>query len=61
MKITLVDGSVLEFDAPVTVGEVALKISEGLFRNAICGKVDGVLVDLSEKIENDCNVQIITL
>lgn len=61
MKITLKDGSFLEFDAPVTVGEVAKQISEGLFRNAVCGKVDNELVDLSFVVEKDCNLQIITL
>ena len=61
MKITLKDGSFLEFDAPVTVGAVASAISEGLFRNAVCGKVDGELVDLSFVIENDCELQIITM
>ena len=61
MKITLKDGSILEFDAPIKVGDVALKISEGLFRNAVCGKVDGELVDLSFVIENDCELQIITM
>ncbi len=61
MKITLKDGSVLEFDSKVTVGEVAKTISEGLFRNAVCGKVNGVLVDLSAVIEKDAELQIITL
>ncbi len=61
MKITLKDGSVLEFEKGITVGEVASAISEGLFRNAVCGKVNGALVDLSEKIENDCNLEIVTL
>ena len=61
MKITLKDGSFLEFDAPITVGDVAKSISEGLFRNAICGKVDEELVDLSFVIEKDCNLNIVTL
>ena len=61
MKITLKDGSFLEFDAPITVGDVAKSISEGLFRNAICGKVDDELVDLSFVIEKDCNLNIVTL
>ena len=61
MKITLKDGSILEFEKGITVGEVASAISEGLFRNAVCGKVNGELVDLSEKIENDCSLEIITL
>ncbi len=61
MKVTLTDGSVLEFDESVSVGDIALTISEGLFRNAVCGKVDGELVDLSFKPEKDCALQIITL
>ena len=61
MKITLKDGSFLQFDAPITVGDVAKSISEGLFRNAICGKVDDELVDLSFVIEKDCNLNIVTL
>ena len=61
MKITLKDGSCMEFDGKVTVGEVAKTISEGLFRNAVCGNVNGELVDLSHVIEKDCELQIITL
>ncbi len=61
MKITLKDGSVMEFENSVTVAEVAGQISEGLLRNAVCGSVDGQLVDLSYTIDKDCELQIITL
>ena len=61
MKITLKDGSVLEYSAPITCAEVAKNISEGLFRNAVCAKVDGELVDLSTVIEKDCTLSIVTL
>lgn len=61
MKVTLKDGSFLEFEAPITAKEVALAISEGLARNAVCAKVNGELVDLSTVIEKDCELQIITL
>ena len=61
MKITLKDGSVLEFEGAVTVSDVAKAISEGLWRNAVCAKVDGELVDLSTVVDKDCEVQIITL
>ncbi len=61
MKITLKDGSFLEFESPVSVGDVAKTISEGLFRNAVCGKVDGDLVDLSHILDCDCELQIITM
>ncbi len=61
MKITLKDGSVLEFSAPITAEEVAKSISEGLHRNAVCAKIDGELKDLSTVIDKDCDLQIITL
>ena len=61
MKVTLKDGSVLEFDSAVAVEEVAKTISEGLWRNAVAAKVDGELVDLSTVIDKDCEVSIVTL
>ncbi len=61
MKITLKDGSVMEMQDGVSVGEVASAISEGLFRNAVCGKVNGELVDLSAKLDSDCDLEIVTL
>ncbi len=61
MKITLKDGSALEFSAPITAMDVAKSISEGLARNAVCVKIDGELKDLSTVIDKDCDLQVITL
>ena len=61
MKITLKDGSALEFSAPITAMEVAKSISDGLARNAVCVKIDGELKDLSTVIDKDCDLQVITL
>ncbi len=61
MKITLKDGSAISYESPITVGEIAGNISEGLLRNAVCGKVNGELVDLSYTVKEDCELQIITL
>jgi threonyl-tRNA synthetase len=58
--ITLPDGSVKRFDAPVTVAEVAASIGAGLARAALAGKVDGRLVDLSHRLERDASVAIVT-
>lgn len=58
--ITLPDGSKKEFDAPVTVREVAESIGAGLARAALAGKVNGQLVDTSFSIESDADVAIIT-
>ena len=61
MKITLTDGSVLNLPQGTTVGGVAQAISEGLKRNAVAGKVNGKLEDLSAPINEDAEVTIITL
>ncbi len=61
MKITLKDGSVIDVEKQSTVGEIAKSISEGLFRNAVCGKVNGELVDLSHVVDGDCTLEIVTL
>lgn len=60
IRITLPDGSIKEFSAPVTVREVAESIGPGLAKAALAGKVDGRLVDLSHRIERDARVEIIT-
>ena len=61
MVITLKDGSTMSFDSPTTAGEVAKNISEGLFRNAVCVKIDGELKDLSTVIDKDCTLSVITM
>ncbi len=58
MNIRLKDGSVIE---AALNADVAKSISEGLFRNAVCGKVNGELVDLSYVLTEDCELSIITL
>lgn len=58
--ITLPDGAKREFEAPLTVADVAASISPGLAKAAVAGKVDGVLVDTSHVISKDANVAIVT-
>ena len=60
VRITLPDGSQRDFDAPVTVGEVATSIGTGLGKAALGGKVDGKLVDTSFRIEQDAALAIVT-
>jgi len=60
VAITLPDGSVRQFDKPVTVGEVAAAIGPGLAKAALGGKVDGKLVDVSHKIAGDAKLAIVT-
>lgn len=59
MKIKLRD-EIREYKEGTTVGDIARDISEGLYRVAVCGKVDGKLVDLALPLENDCALEIIT-
>lgn len=61
MKIKLkLRDEVREFDSGVTVLDVAKSISDGLARVAVCGKLDGELVDLNLKLTKDANLEIIT-
>ena len=60
IKVTLKDGSVKEFEAGVSVLDVAKGISEGLARNACCGIVDGKVVDLRHTIDTDVELSICT-
>ena len=59
-NIKLPDGSVRQFDQPVTVAEVAAAIGPGLAKAALAGRVDGKLVDTSHRIETDADLAIVT-
>ena len=60
MKITLKDGTVKEYQNPLSVLEIATDISEGLGRMACAGEVDGETVDLRTIVDKDCNLNILT-
>ncbi|KAB2321341.1 threonine--tRNA ligase [Betaproteobacteria bacterium SCN1] len=60
INVTLPDGSVRQFDAAVTVFDVAASIGAGLAKAALAGKVDGRLVDTSYRIEGDVALAIVT-
>jgi len=61
LNVTLKDGSVRQVEQGSTVLELAAAISQGLARAAVAGKVGGEVKDLSFPIENDANVEILTL
>ncbi|WP_216797486.1 threonine--tRNA ligase [Candidatus Vallotia tarda] len=60
ISVRLSDGSIWQYDHPVTVAEVAVSISPGIAQDALGGKVNGELVDMSSLIQNDASVEIIT-
>src|SRR6476619_3418402 len=59
-NVKLPDGSVRQFDQPVSVADVAAAIGPGLAKAALGGKVNGALVDTSYVIDNDRELAIIT-
>jgi threonyl-tRNA synthetase len=60
VSIRLPDGSVRQYDHPVTVAEVAASIGAGLAKAALGGRVDGELVDTSALIDHDASLAIVT-
>src|SRR5262245_24692921 len=59
-RITLPDGSVRQYDQPVSAAQVAADIGAGLAKAAIGAKIDGELSDLSRIIDHDTKLSIIT-
>ena len=60
LHITLPDGSVRSFEAPLSVHDVAASIGTGLAKAALAGKVNGKLVDTSYVLDADADLAIIT-
>ncbi len=60
MKITLKDGNVKEYEAGISIIEIAKDISEGLARAACAGEINGQVADLRTPIEEDCELNILT-
>ncbi|MFJ2986250.1 threonine--tRNA ligase [Collimonas sp. NPDC087041] len=60
IAVKLPDGSQRQFEAPLTVAQVAASIGAGLAKAALAGKVDGKLVDTSYLIDKDVELAIVT-
>ena len=60
INITLPDGSMRQYESPVTVAQIAASIGSGLAKATVAGKVNGVLRDACDPITEDAAVQIIT-
>ncbi|MEM9989463.1 MAG: TGS domain-containing protein, partial [Pseudomonadota bacterium] len=58
--ITLPDGAQRVFDGPVSGADIAADISNSLAKKALAVTVDGELTDLTEPIEQNAKVAIIT-
>ena len=60
VKLTLPDGSVRDYTAPVTGAAVAADIGPGLAKAALAARIDGEMLDLNREIPGDCNFSIVT-
>jgi threonyl-tRNA synthetase len=60
IQITLPDNSQLQLPDDATVGDAARTVSPRLSEDALVGKVDGVLRDLSYKLKGNERVEILT-
>ncbi len=60
IQISLPDGSVREYETGSTIGDVANSISKSLFKSAVAGKLDGIVVDLNTPLHDKALVEIVT-
>jgi len=61
INLTLKDGSVRQAAQGTTISELASSLSQVLARSAIAGKVNGQVKDLNFKVEQDAQIEILTL
>ena len=61
VRITLPDGSVKEIAQGKTPLDVAQSIGAGLARQTVAARLDGQLVDATTPIQQDANLQLVTL
>ena len=60
IAITLPDGSVREFDRPVTGLEIASSIGPRLAKDALAVKIDGEVKDVTTTITSNARIEIVT-
>ena len=60
ITVTLKDGAQKHFAPNTTVGDVAQALSPSLYKKALVGRVDGVLVDLSYSLKTNVSLEILT-
>jgi threonyl-tRNA synthetase len=60
IRVTLPDGSVRQYPKGSTSLDIATQISEGLARNVLAAKVNGVVQDANRPIDEDATVQLLT-
>jgi threonyl-tRNA synthetase len=61
ISITFPDGNIKQFESPISGLDVAKSISEGLARNSVAMMLNDTLVDLSQTIDDDASLRLITV
>lgn len=60
IKVKLPDNSVIEVDKGTTPLQIAESLSRKLSEEAVAAKVNGVVIDLTRPLEEDCELKILT-
>ena len=60
IQITLKDGTVKEYENPVSAADVAKDIGMGLYKAACVAKINGEVCDLRTMISDNCELEILT-
>jgi len=61
INVTFPDGAVRQYDAGITIEDIAGSISSSLKKKAVAGKKDGKVVDLYTPLHEDAAIEIVTL
>ncbi|MDO4542568.1 MAG: TGS domain-containing protein, partial [Bacillota bacterium] len=59
-QVTFPDGNSKTYDAPVTIRDIAIGISNKLAKNALGGLVGDKVMDLNTVLDSDADVKILT-
>jgi len=60
IKITLKDGSIREYEKGTKIEEIVASIGSGLLKAALAAKVNGELKELSDTVEEDATLEVLT-
>jgi len=60
IQLKLLDGSVKEVEAGLSGYDIAKLISQGLAKAALAVRINGEVADLTVKIENNCDFEVLT-
>ncbi len=60
IKVKLPDNSIIEVDKGTTPLQIAENLSKKLAKEAVAAKVNGIVIDLTRPLEEDCELQILT-